>query len=627
MKIVPSPPQDSSRPSVKSTQVSQTQSSSAVGSSQSGIQVGDLVKGMVVSVEGDGTVTIESPAGRFSSKSLAALLVGDRVLLEIVKAGDTPLVAIVSDKSQQLNPKQSTVSTVLDQVGIQSGELIKGRVLSVEGQRLVTIEPVSGRATSQSRTTLSVGDKILLKSVPLVSTSLDDAPGTPRQLNQKQSSGTAFLSRIDDFQLGDLVKGKVVSVDSHGLATIESGAGRFSAKPLTAVAVGDSIVVKIVKAGEKPVVEFVLDKSLQMNPKQAVGTFVGSKQAEIQAAGTSIGSNQMGIKASGVVSGSVVSVDSQGQVTVETEEGRFSAKSLTALSVGDQILLEVVKAVDTLPVTLASSNPAQGKGQVFDILRVLMPWLRPGNATNFQGLFDTLQTSTQDSNTGNAPLRSTNEPQLAQFLAKNSAAAQPDPLQHIKIASLVSSLKSGSPFPPGLQSILGIAEIGSLDEGSHPELKKMAQLLESHAALNSKEGPIAPQPQATHLFDSWIFPCFFANRGGTGEWLFSFEQNKTGDQEKECCVTFYLNMSKLGDVHLKLNFNKTLISGVFTLESNDAAEHMQGLIGELQETLKPVFGSVVFTCNTASEKVIEKLKIDLQKKSGLETYALIDLSA
>nr|MBF0223208.1 hypothetical protein [Desulfobulbaceae bacterium] len=86
-------------------------------------------------------------------------------------------------------------------------------------------------------------------------------------------------------------------------------------------------------------------------------------------------------------------------------------------------------------------------------------------------------------------------------------------------------------------------------------------------------------------------------------------------------------MSKLGDVHLRLNLGKSSIGGVFTLENEAATEHMQSLVAELQETLKPVFGTVVFTCKTASEKVIEKLKNDLQKKSGLDTYALIDLSA
>nr|MBF0223141.1 hypothetical protein [Desulfobulbaceae bacterium] len=531
MKIVPPPPQESSRSAVKSTlkatSFTPNQSSGIVSISPSSVQVGDLVKGLVVSVDADGKLTIESSVGRFTVKSLAGLVVGDRLLLEIVKAGDNPLLTIVSAKAQQSKMNQSAAA-VLDQVGIESGELVKGKVVSVDAKGLVTIEPERSRLGPKTPATISVGDKIIVKTVLTVNpSSVSDPLPTSSQVHQRNQSANVVVSTQSDAQPGDPLQGKVVAVDSRGQVIIESAAGRFSAKPPAAVAVGETIVFEIVKAGEKPVVEIIPDKLVQVNSKQSAGAPVGSSQAEMQAAG--------------LVKGTVVSVDSQGQVTIEAEGGRFSAKSFTALSVGDQILVEIVKVGAALPLDPVQGNPAQGKGQVFDILRVLMPWLRPGNAANFQGLLENFQVPSRDNAGGaGAPLKTTSEGQLLEFLVKNSVAEKPDPLQHIKVASLISSLRSGSSLSAGLQNFLNITNVGILDEASNPELKKMAQLLESHGALNSREGQVASPSQSAQLFDGWLFPCFFANGEGVGEWLFSFEQNKTGDPEEGCCLTFYL---------------------------------------------------------------------------------------
>jgi hypothetical protein len=137
----------------------------------------------------------------------------------------------------------------------------------------------------------------------------------------------------------------------------------------------------------------------------------------------------------------------------------------------------------------------------------------------------------------------------------------------------------------------------------------------------------APQALSAQRFDAWLFPCFFANGAGSGEWLFSFEQKGAAEKGRDYSVAFYLTMSRLGDVHLQLNFVNSVMNGVFTLESDAAVQHMQKYLYELQEALTPIFGTVMFTCQKASIKSIEKLKSDLQQKAGIEKFALIDVSA
>jgi len=607
MKIAPSSPKEFSQSTGKSQQSISKEPSANTGLIQRIFQAGETVKGQVVAVDAQGVLTIETAAGRFSAKSLmVSLAVGDQIFFEVLKAGDDLLVNIAPEKSQPTSQKQSPGAVGIDRVGIQSGDLVKAKVVSVDPLRVLTIEPVNSRPSAELPTAVSVGDQIILR-VGRADKNLPENSGLGKslQLETKPASDVIVGTKQTEVQIGDTFKGNVIFVDSKGQVTIDSAVGRFLTEPTMILTVGDKVVLEVSKAGAAPLVNVVPDKPGQLNPQQDSESIVGYSQAEIQAGD--------------VVKGEVVAVDTKGVVTIETVTGRVSAKSaIASLSVGDQILFEVIKA--SLLVDHARDGLAQGKGQVFDILRVLMPWLKPGNVVNLQEIFGTFQSGLQENQS---------EGQLLQFLTDNTVGDVSDPVKQLKMASLVSSLKDGRHSNTKvLQSIEANFDVKNLEtEVSHSELKKILHLLGEHAAFNDKDTHVAPQGPTQQLSDLWLFPCFFANGTGAGEWLFSFEQTGVDEQEKDCSVAFYLTMSKLGDVHLQLSFRKSVVNGVFSLESEAAMQHVQQFLPQLQETLAPLFGTVVFSCRTASEKLIERLKSDLQKKAGMAQFALIDVSA
>lgn len=192
------------------------------------------------------------------------------------------------------------------------------------------------------------------------------------------------------------------------------------------------------------------------------------------------------------------------------------------------------------------------------------------------------------------------------------------------MAALVASIKSGGPLSTLLQKVLGVKDLSFLEKLSEPELKKIAQLLETHGRFNAKEGRAGAAAQPPDL---WLFPCFLANGTGAGEWLFSFESQEVGGEERAYSLAFYLNMSRLGDVHLQLRLGESSLVGVFTLENAEAAQHLRGHLHQLQEALEACVGKQVgLTCRAGALCSIERLKNDLQEKGGLGKFALVDLS-
>ncbi|MDP2105054.1 MAG: flagellar hook-length control protein FliK, partial [Desulfobulbaceae bacterium] len=130
--------------------------------------------------------------------------------------------------------------------------------------------------------------------------------------------------------------------------------------------------------------------------------------------------------------------------------------------------------------------------------------------------------------------------------------------------------------------------------------------------------------------DYVIFPIFFAEQAGKGEWLFSFDQREGGEVGADGEITnlsFYLAMSRLGDIHISLSTRPQSVSGVITLATAEAAEHVRQHLALLVQALERVTGAAtVITCRSGPVDCLRALKDDLTSKVGVVgRYALIDV--
>ena len=302
-----------------------------------------------------------------------------------------------------------------------------------------------------------------------------------------------------------------------------------------------------------------------------------------------------------LLKGRVVSVEGTGLLTVATDLGTFTASSATPLEVGREFWFQVVQT-GTTPL-LAEA----GKGNaVMNLLRVLLP----GMVAGLEGLGIERASEGQ---------RVTSEAaQLLRFLEENAVAATPDP---VKLLKTISGLHLGRPTPEPPLDLLSPPPLPIGRDIDLPVVQKLTRLLEAHALVNQ-------QPTAG-VGDYFIYPVFFAEQAGRGEWLFSFDQEADEQDQAGTTATlsFYLAMSRLGDIHLTLTVRPKGMTGAFTLASPEAADHLREHLPQLQEALEPLAGPVTITCRSARIDCLKALKEELTAKAGLERLNLVDVRA
>jgi len=308
-----------------------------------------------------------------------------------------------------------------------------------------------------------------------------------------------------------------------------------------------------------------------------------------------------------LLKGRVVSIDEAGLLTVATEQGSFKASSASRLEVGREFWFQVIQ-----PGTNPTLAEAGKTNAVLNLLRVLLPEMLTGDGATILAGVDVSQK-------GKTPELNQDDMRLLRFLAENAIDGKSDPGKLIK---LISQLHLGSPSSdkrPGSELTESVSPL--LRDIDSPALQKLVRLLESHAAANQ-------QPATSAGSDYFLFPVFFAEQAGRGEWLFSYEQNAgEGDLAGVTAISFYLAMTQLGDIHLTITSHPKALSGVFTLTTEDAASHVRERLPELTEALKPLAGTVVITCRTAQFDSLKALKDDLMAKVGRERFGLVDVKA
>ncbi len=323
----------------------------------------------------------------------------------------------------------------------------------------------------------------------------------------------------------------------------------------------------------------------------------------------------------------VLSVDSDGRVLLSLNGEKLSAQTLVPLKVGQEVWLEVVKGGDVPLLGLASK-----KGAVVDVMRQLFSLNRGG--ASFGGAGDLAGLSAPG-----LPNKGDLTAAIEKFIKIFSEAVQgsePDSRKVIKQLSLLGLFSGGhkdamaskgvtqKPLLADLLALMSGRDTSDLLKGvsGGKGVTELVRLFETIGQLNN---PVAGQDQQDFL----LFPCFFAGESGWGEWLFSFSQengNPAGENGKYG-LTFFLEMSNLGEIQLQIYFNDDAIRGVLSAVDQKVVEYLDGALPELTERLINLdYKPVELSCKLDSVRNLQSLKEQLCKKTGQESFTLLDVT-
>jgi hypothetical protein len=165
---------------------------------------------------------------------------------------------------------------------------------------------------------------------------------------------------------------------------------------------------------------------------------------------------------------------------------------------------------------------------------------------------------------------------------------------------------------------------GVLDKSSAAAMQKLGLLLELQGELN---GLPASAQQSQFL----LFPCLFALGAGVGQWLFSLdreEEQAAAGEERGYTLSFFLEMSRLGEVRIQLRVKGQILQGECVVTSEAVREHLAPQLGELEGLLgKLGYDTVRFSCRVAKGSMLESLKSGIETAAQLDSVRIVDLKA
>ena len=336
-------------------------------------------------------------------------------------------------------------------------------------------------------------------------------------------------------------------------------------------------------------------------PPSAAGRLAWEQAYAGKAAGASPGT--AGLEPGLLLKGRVIAADGNGVLTVLTERGTFRAAATVALEVGREFWFEAAGG-DQTPLALAGKANA-----AFDLLRLLLPEL----------LSEGESASSTPPGLGGA------KAPLGLLGAEGAVGAVSNPLSLLRLVSQLGLLgPSGAETQGGASSRAeSVNLVKGLLEDSDPALSRLGRILEAHAQLNQ-------QPPASGEGNYWLFPVFFADQAGRGEWMFSQEQSSGNDASPVSSLSFYLAMSRLGELHLSLASRPGRMTGVFSLATPEAASHLRQHLPDLRRALEPLAGGQIdISCRCSPVGSFQALKEELSAKAcrRLASFSLVDVRA
>jgi len=351
------------------------------------------------------------------------------------------------------------------------------------------------------------------------------------------------------------------------------------------------------------------------------------KGIQLPASGRSEGGDKPGLPASllfgqgQLVRGKVTGLTSEGKVLLDIGGQIVEARSEVALKPGSALWLEVQQ---TEPLWL---RVADKKRAVQEFLRQYYadPAAMGKGLRALQGL----------AFLADAEKSLADQAGVLQDFANGAMGAEADPIRIIRLLGMlgsgVAAENNGTgQAGPGSQKLHELVALlaedrgGVLGKANASAMHKLGLLLELQGELN---GLPASAQQAQLL----LFPCVFALGAGVGQWLFTMDpgedQAATGE-ERGYSLSFFLEMSRLGEVQIQLRVKGKALQGECVVGSEAVREHLAPQLAELEGLLgKLGYVSVHFSCRVAKTSMLESLKADIEAVAQMESVRIVDLEA
>lgn len=318
-----------------------------------------------------------------------------------------------------------------------------------------------------------------------------------------------------------------------------------------------------------------------------------------------------------LVRGRVVDLLGQGKVLLNIEGRMLSAESHVAMQEGQELWLEVKGSGDKPWFALAGKKAA-----VREVLRLLLADTQSigKSGRSLLNLADLPKDAV-------APELNARLTELLGKFTDNAVGGRPEAEKIIRLLNWLGVGQShggGKRFSPQhfgrqLADILeGLVSSGSGrvagPGGEFASLEKLAGLLETLHQLNSQ-----PVSSDQDLF--FLYPCFFSGAAGWGEWLVSLDREGLEDGRQQGSVVsleFFLEMSRLGELHLQLSMHGKTLRGELALATDAARQHLQEQLPELTGALEGLgYQSVQIGCCLSTDSLLQKMKISLEEKARL----------
>ncbi len=563
------------------------------------LDVGEVVAGRVMRVEDDGRVQLAIGDRTVSARSLVALTPGSEILLEVKAGGTQPLLTLAGKKglAQELvRILVGEASSLARAVGLVSGAAAE--VVEV-APGLLPAAPATppGSAAPPSPAVAGVPGG----TVPTVGEAGRPPVTVPagQQAGAVQVSGPAGTPAVAAAPPGGTPAPPVAGVTPAPPSPSAPAAGGVPGGPAADGAPPPSLPAPDQASAPPPAPSpgRLLSSAVVPGdtfPTPAAPSAPGPQPAAAPQPAMAQPSSAAGPTASGQPAGDgPASVPSQPAVVPAVKAAALHGPASPqpggpALPAGPSALapslLDKGQLAKELGALLATVAPEVASGTTFldgqaDLgkLARMLEWLLPPTAAG---------------GGGDQPVVSREPGRLAEVVAR--------------LAEAVASA------PP--HEAAGEAAVADLD--------KLTRLMDGVQQLNS-------QPPAVNQPVFLLLPCIFAGGAGWGQWLFSAgeEQGREGG-ERMSTVDFFLQMSRLGDLHLHLAMRREGLAGEFAVANEEVRAHLLGRLPELAALLEEFgFQPVSFTCRTTKVPLLQTVKQTLERTAGLRPFALVDVSA
>jgi len=313
----------------------------------------------------------------------------------------------------------------------------------------------------------------------------------------------------------------------------------------------------------------------------------------------------------------VLEITNNGKAVLEIQGQKLLAEmEILLFKPGDFLWLEV-KETGPMPVLM----PATQKGIISDLARLLLI----NNPLIGKALEEVLGLTDQ----GKAnSLLSGPWAEIVKFL--NETAIKDDAVLVKLLMTITHGLRPGNEIQTRGQMVPEQPAVGTLPihvqtgESIRSGVLRFVELLQTMSSLNAHN--------AADPFSSfYIFPCWFGNGTGWGEWLFSMDEgvrDESSQKGYKYTLNFYLNMSRIGPMHLVVKVAETALDGSFSSADQEVLDYVEQNVAELCEAMKKLgFAPVHFSCRHAQDPLLPQLVAALQEQGKVDNLRFLDLTA